>query len=110
MGIKIKALVGLFMLLLPVTGLAVAGDVVPLMEAVKKGDQVAVRSFVEQHADVNMAEADGATALMWAADQNRLDLADLLIRAGANVNVVNDDGATPLWLACSRGAGVMVEK
>ncbi|MFB3092231.1 MAG: ankyrin repeat domain-containing protein, partial [Dehalococcoidia bacterium] len=38
-----------------------------LAEAAKEGDTGAVRSLLAQHADVNATQADGATALHWAA-------------------------------------------
>ncbi len=38
-----------------------------LVEAVKQGDREAVRSLLQENADVNAAQADGATALAWAA-------------------------------------------
>ena len=47
-----------------------AGPVVPLIEAVKKVDKVAVRALLQRPIDVNLPEADGMTALHWAA---RLD-------------------------------------
>ena len=60
--------------------------------------------------DVNVSQADGATALMWAAHWDDLRTADLLIRAGANVNAANDLGVTALSLACTNGSAVMVER
>ena len=40
--------------------------------------------------DVNARQADGATALHWAAHWDDLQVADALIRAGARVNAAND--------------------
>jgi ankyrin repeat protein len=59
--------------------------------------------------DVNTSQADGVTALHWAAHWNDPDIATLLIRAGANVNAANDLGVTPLSLACLNGSSAMVE-
>ena len=70
----------------------------------------ALHSLLKQHADVNAAQGDGATALAWAAHWNDLETADLLIAARANVNAANDYGITPLWLACDSGSVLMVEK
>jgi uncharacterized protein len=72
-------------------------------DAVMRGDRVAVEKLVEQHADVNAAQADGATALHWAVFQSDKAMVDLLIRAGANPKAANRDGSTPLWLACING-------
>ena len=55
-----------------------------LIDAVKNKDVKAVRSLLAQHVDVNAAEADGSTALHWAAQRDNLEIADLLIAAGAN--------------------------
>src|ERR1700733_1246279 len=72
-------------------------------DAVMRGDRVAADTLVQQHADVNAAQADGATALHWAVFQSDKAMVDLLIRAGANPKAANRDGATPLWLACING-------
>ena len=59
-----------------------------------RGDKAAVKSLLQQKADVNAPQADGATALQWAAYKNDMEMADLLIAAGANVKARNRDGAT----------------
>ena len=41
---------------------------------------------------------------MWASYKDDGEIADLLIRAGANVNAANDLGATPLWAASQNGS------
>jgi ankyrin repeat protein len=81
-----------------------------LVDAVEHQDKAAVRSLLQQHADVNAGQADGATALHWAAHWDDAETADLLIRAGANVNAANEYGVTPLALACDNGNATMVEK
>jgi ankyrin repeat protein len=59
---------------------------------------------VEQKADVNLAQADGMTALHWAAYQDDLSLVRILLAAGARVNAVTRLGnITPLFLACTNG-------
>ncbi len=82
----------------------------PVAEAAMKGDQAAVRSLLEQKADVNAPQADGATAIQWAAYKNDLEMADLLIGAGANVKAPNREGATPLSLASINGSAPMIER
>src|SRR5580698_4740841 len=72
-------------------------------DAVMRGDKAAVEKLVEQHADVNAPQADGATALHWAVFQSDKALVDLLLGAGANPKAANHDGSTPLWLACING-------
>jgi uncharacterized protein len=81
----------------------------PVADAAMKGDKNAVRALL-QKADVNAPQADGATALHWAAYLNNLELADLLIAARANVKAANRDGATPLSLAAINGNAAMIGK
>jgi len=79
-------------------------------DAAMKGDKAAIRSLVEQKADINAAQADGSTALQWASYRDDLEMADLLIHAGANVKLANHDGATALSLASEHGNRAMMEK
>ena len=72
-------------------------------DAVMRGDHAAVEKLVEQHADVNAPQADGATALQWAVFASDKAMVDLLLRAGANPKAANRDGSTPLWLASING-------
>jgi ankyrin repeat protein len=81
----------------------------PVADAAMKGDRAAVRSLLRQKADVNTPQADGATAIHWAAYNNDLEMAELLVGAGANVRAANRDGATPLFLASVNGNGPMIE-
>lgn len=82
----------------------------PVADAAMQDDRGAVKSLIEAKADVNAAQADGATALQWAAYKSDLELADLLIAAGANVKAANHDGATALSLASERGDAPMIDK
>ena len=111
MGVKVKSLCDWWMVaLLSVASLGATSSDLRLVEAVEKGDKEAVRSLLDQHADVNASQADGATALHWAAHWDDLETAELLIRAGADASAVNDYGITPLSLACTNGNAAMVEK
>jgi ankyrin repeat protein len=90
---------------------ASAAGTSPVADTAMQGDKTALRSLLQQKSvDVNAAQADGATAIQWAAYRNDLEMADLLIAAGANVKVTNSDGVTPLWLAAENGAAPMIEK
>jgi ankyrin repeat protein len=79
-------------------------------DAAMKGDKAALRMLVQKKADINAAQADGATAIQWAAYRNDLEMADILIAAGADVKLANRDGATPLWLAAENGSAGMIGK
>jgi ankyrin repeat protein len=87
-----------------------AAETSPLMTAARNADLAAVRTLLQQKADVNAAEGDGATALHWASYRDQVEIADLLLRAGAKVNAANDLGATPLWLAAQNGSAAMTRR
>ncbi len=112
MGVKLKGLSGWWMVIVPllsVASLAAAGGDLRLVEAVQNGDQETVRSLLQQ-ADVNASQADGATALHWAAHRDDLETAGLLLRAGADASAANDYGVTPLSLACTNRSAAMAGK
>ncbi len=81
-----------------------------IADAAMNGDKTLLRTLLQHEADVNTAQADGATAIQWAAYRNDMEMADLLIAAGADVNRPNLDGATPLWLAAENGSAAMIER
>ena len=81
-----------------------------LADAVMNRDARAVRALTQRHADVNTPQNDGTTALMWAARDDDLDTADLLIRAGARVSSTNRDGVTALQLAAINGSALDARK
>ena len=86
-----------------------AASALPLIDAAKAGDASAVRALLAAGAEVDQAQADGATALHWAAYREDFETAALLIRAGAGVDKANDLGVTPLLLACANGHAELVE-
>ena len=81
-----------------------------IADAVMKGDKAALRMLLQQQADANAPQVDGATALHWAVYRDDLDAADLLLRAGAKVDVANRDGITPVAMACLYGNVSMINK
>ena len=90
-------------LLLAFLSLGAAARDVPLVEAAKAGSAESVRSLLDQRGDVNVAEADGTTALHWAVQGEAAALVGLLIDAGADVGVANRYGVTPLSIASLTG-------
>lgn len=90
-------------------GLAIATQNAPVAEATSRGDRETVRALLKKGLDVNEAQGDGTTALHWAAMTGDVDLAQMLIYAGANVRATTRLGDyTPLYLAAKGGhAGVV---
>jgi len=78
-------------------------------DAAMRRDNAEVRRLVQSGADVKGAQADGATALHWAAYTGDVSLALLLLEAGADVAAANRNGSTPMWLAASQGDAKMIE-
>lgn len=81
-----------------------------LKEAIRNGDHIAVRALIEDGADVNAPEADGATLLHWAVRWDDSESADLLLRAGADPDAANAYGVTPLSLACINRSAPLVTR
>ncbi|HEY4214762.1 MAG TPA: ankyrin repeat domain-containing protein [Steroidobacteraceae bacterium] len=80
-----------------------------IADAASKGNKAEIERLLKRGADVNAQQADGATALQWAAYRGDAKLAELLLKAGAKPDLANRDGATPLWLAAARGDAAVIE-
>ena len=81
----------------------------PVADAAMRGDQGSVRALLQQGADVNAAQGDGMTALHWAADRGDLEMARMLVYAGAGLEAVTRMAEyTPLHLASRAGHGAVV--
>jgi len=98
----------LYVLLAGVTVLGAAGGSGRIVDAAKAGDFGAVKTLIAQKADVNVAEADGMTALHWAVRANDLPTVQALLRAGAKVNVASRYGMTPILFAAQNGDPTVV--
>jgi uncharacterized protein len=96
-----------FLLLASVFVRAATADVA---DAAMRGDGEAVRAAIARKADVNVPQVDGTTALHWAAERDDLDLADLLINAGARTTARTREGVTPLQLAAVNGSESMIDR
>jgi ankyrin repeat protein len=79
-----------------------------IADAAMRHDTAEVRRLIQSGADVKAAQADGATALHWAAHHGDASLASLLLDAGADVAAANRNGSTPMWLAASRGDAAVI--
>lgn len=80
-----------------------------LIQAVKAQDETQTRALLQQKIDVNAPQGDGSTALHYAAYDDNLAIAQMLIRAGARADAANDLGSTPLHVACNNGSTAMVD-
>src|SRR5581483_3215398 len=78
---------------------ATVGSEDPLITAVKDGLQPEVKALLGRHADVNAVDANGATALAWAAMRDNLAVAALLLKAKADPNLGDVSAITPLRIA-----------
>ena len=89
--------------------LASAADDTRLADAAMQGDRDAVRSLIQQKADVNAALGDGTTALHWAAYKDDAEMAKMLLEAGASIKATTRvDALTPLLIACKNGNAAIV--
>lgn len=90
---------------------AAAANRSSLAQAVAAGDLTAVRALLKPGAaNVNAKEADGSTALHYAADRGDLAIVEALLTAGADAKVANRYGVTPLSLACVSGNAAVVDR
>lgn len=74
-----------------------------LPAAAEKQDWPAVSAHLIAKADVNATQADGTTAMHWAAYHDQAAVVDKLIAAGCKPDEKNRYGITPLLLACENG-------
>jgi ankyrin repeat protein len=87
------------MLAFALCGFAFAAEI-PVADAVEQKDTARLQVLLKQKADVNAPQGDGTTALHWAAFNDDLASARLLLAAGAKVEAVTRVGAiTPLLMA-----------
>jgi ankyrin repeat protein len=84
-------------------GFTSAGAFADLPSAAEKQDWNAVSAQIASKADLNATQADGATALHWAAYHDKAEVVEKLLAAGAKADVANRYGITPLLIACQNG-------
>jgi ankyrin repeat protein len=81
-----------------------------LLTAVKRADVPATQALLRKGADPRAVEADGTTALHWAAHHDNLELVELIIAAGGDARAANRYGVTPLVLGCINGNAAIVDR
>lgn len=80
-----------------------------IADTVEQKSFATARTLLEQQgADINVPQADGMTALHWAAYHDDAEMAKACLAAGADANAVNRYGITPLSLACTNGSEAIV--
>src|SRR3954467_3042286 len=106
-GLSICAMVALSLSTL--THAAPAGAAA-FVDAAMNGNRDAVRALLKDGADVNTTQADGMTALHWAAQKGDVELAKILLYASANLKATTRIGGyTPLLIASKNGDAPMIE-
>src|SRR5215510_14843427 len=99
-----------FLLFILITSITIGAGRADIADAAMKGDKTTLRSLIQQKADVNAPQVDGATALHWAVYKDDLEMLDMLITAGAHMDVKNRDGVTALHMASLYGHSAAVSK
>ncbi len=84
--------------------LSVAALAVELPDAAEKRDWARTEALLSAKSEVNAAQADGTTALHWAAYHDKLDIVTQLLATGAKADPANRYGITPLLLAGQNGS------
>ncbi len=72
---------------------------IDLALAAKSGNLSQVMALVEKGVDVNYANNNGSTALIFSAQKGHIEIVKYLIEKGAEVNHADNNGVTALYLA-----------
>ncbi len=84
-----------------------------LLDSITKKDIPFINYLLESGVDANcscdIAMTDGITPLFYAAEDNTVDIAKILLRHGANIESKTEYGATPLFHAAREGNTEIIE-
>lgn len=87
-----------------------AADAALVAAAAESGDWARLQQLLQAGDSVQAAQADGMTALHWAALHGSKDVVQQLLQRGAAVDAENVYGVRPLLLACESGGAGVVEQ
>ncbi|MBE9558427.1 MAG: ankyrin repeat domain-containing protein [Proteobacteria bacterium] len=79
-----------------------------LIEAIRKGHPAVVHAFLKKGSAPDSRDANGGTALHWAASRGNAEIARLLLDAGADAAATDGEGDTSLDVARSKGKAKLV--
>jgi len=99
--------------LTPSVSLAAGAEPVALSDAARSGNWETVRSLIAaglKGEGVNAPDKDGTRPLHWAVRADETEIADLLLKAGADATAQNRLGLTALNLAATNGNGPLIRK
>ena len=80
-----------------------------LATLIQSGKTKAALDQIQAGTDVNRAQPDGTSPLIWAVDRTEYEIAEALIAKKANVNATNEFGVTPLTVAARQSNARLVK-
>ena len=90
------------------TGMSTHSFAAALADAAESGDWSAARSMLGAATAIDEAQADGTTALIWAAYHRNNELVQELLERGADANATNRYGMSALYQASRVGDAAMI--
>jgi uncharacterized protein len=85
-------------------------ETVEFLQGAARGDAATVSALIDAHPHlVRVAGDHGKTALHWAAESDRIEVARILVDAGADIEAKTSWGASPLDWAATMGSRRVAE-
>ncbi|XP_062593543.1 ankyrin-1-like [Saccostrea cucullata] len=81
----------------------------PLSMACYRGRDSTVQLLLNNGADINLCEKNGASPLHVACHDGHDSTVQLLLNNGADINLCEKNGASPLYIACQNGHDITVQ-